>query len=191
MKIILTTILILLNFNLFSQTDIKLTISESTINKIFDAIGTIYGEGEYKIIQNRKFNWTLNSTHIDLIQDSAIFKTNAEVKTHLGTYQDQIIGKVSVIYNEKKNSISIQVIDALFEVAINIGKKRIVLKKIQLADYFKTPFQFEGPGKMSEDILFEMPNGEVKKISVNSQNFKMKIINNNIIVTSDLLMQAK
>ena len=63
--------------------------------------------------------------------------------------------------------------------------------EIQLADYFKNPFQFEGPGKMSEDILFEMPNGEVKKISVNPQNFKMKIINNSIIVTSDLLMQAK
>lgn len=75
MKIILTTILILLNFNLFSQTDIKLTISESTINKIFDAIGTINGEGEYKVIQNRKFIWNLNDTHIDLIQDSAIFKT--------------------------------------------------------------------------------------------------------------------
>lgn len=191
MKIILTTILILLNFNLFSQTDVKLTISESTINKIFDAIGTINGEGEYKVIQNRKFIWNLNDTRIDLIQDSAIFKTNAEVKTHLGTYRDQIIGKVSVIYNEKRNLISIQVVDALFEVAINIGKKRMVLKKIQLADYFKTPFQFEGPGKMNEDILFEMPNGEVKKISVNPQNFKMKIIEDNIIVTSDLLMQAK
>lgn len=186
MKSILTFLLILFNLNLYSQTDVKLVISENTINKIFDAIGPIRGEGEYKIVQTKKFTWLLQGTHIDLIQDSALFITQAEVKTHLGTYYDEIRGKVSVTYNEKTNLISIQIIDAQFEVAIRIGKMRMVLRRIQLADYFKTPFQFEGPGRMNEDISFQMPNGDMKKISVKPQHFKMRIIDNSIIVTSDL-----
>jgi len=116
MKSILTFFLILFNLNLYSQTDVKLVISENTINKIFDAIGPISGEGEYKIVQTKKFTWLLQGTHIDLIQDSALFITQAEVKTHLGTYYDEIKGKVSVSYNEKTNLISIQIIDAQFEV---------------------------------------------------------------------------
>jgi hypothetical protein len=179
-------IFVVLSFSAKSQTDLKVTISENSINKIFTAIGTISGEGEYKIVQTKKFNWILTDTRIDLIQDSAIFITNAEVKTHLGTYKDEIHGKVSITYDSKTNLISIRVVDAIFEIVLPIGKTRLVLKRIQLADYFITPIQFEGPANISNDMTFQMPNGEIKKLFAKPTNLKMRVIDNAIVVSTDI-----
>jgi len=183
MKKILLFILTIFSLNLCAQ-DISLTISETTINKLFDAIGTISGEGEYKAALQT--TWELNQTRIELLNDSAIFMTKAKVKTHLGEYDDDIIGKVSITYNEKTNLISITVIDAQFEVAVDIGKLRLVLKRIQLADYFKTPFQFNGPASLTNQLSFQMPNGDIKKVDLKPDNLKMKVVQDKIIVTTNM-----
>ena len=67
-----------------------------------------------------------------------------------------------------------------------MGKSRLVLKRIQLADYFMTPFQFEGPANMSNDMTFQMPNGEVKKLIAKPTNLKMRVLENMIVVSSDI-----
>ena len=125
-------------------------------------------------------------TKIDGIPDSAIFITHVLVQTSLGKFKDEVRGKVSVTYDPKTNLINIKLLDAQFEVALDLGKSRLVLKKIQLADYLTQPLQFEGPGNLSNQFNFNMPNGEVKRISLQPTATKMKVLDDKIIVTATL-----
>jgi len=74
MKKILILIFITISLNIFSQSDIQVTMHESTLNKVFSTLGTISGTGEYEIMfVKSNYTWSLNNMRIELLKDSAIF----------------------------------------------------------------------------------------------------------------------
>ena len=123
---------------------------------------------------------------IDLLTDSAQFITDATVVTGLGTYQDQVIGKVSISYDQSTNLISVKVVDAVFEIFVEVFGKKIVLKRVQIADYLTSPFQFEGPMSISNELAFTMPDGSVRKMVAKPSVCVVKVLPDKIEVSTQV-----
>lgn len=193
MKKILILLNIILNQSiLWSQQDIVVTIHESTINNLFNAVGDITGSGEYKTgFINNKYSWILENLRIEILNDSAQFYTDASVKTWLGNYKDEVVGKVAISYNEINNIISIKVVDAPFEISVTLFGQRVVIKKLQIADYFTTPFEFEGPLTFKNELEFGMPDGSTRKIEAKPSKCKIEIIPDKIQVSTKIKYSQK
>lgn len=192
MKKIVYLFFFLLHSSLWSQQDIVITVHESTINNLFKAVGNITGHGEYKTgLINNKYSWTLENLRIEILKDSAQFFTDASVKTWLGNYKDEVVGKVAISYNEKNNLITIRVVDAPFEIGITLFGKRVILKKLQIADYLTTPFEFEGPLTFKNELEFSMPDGSIRKIEAKPSRCKIEIIPDKIQVSTKIQYSQK
>jgi hypothetical protein len=120
------------------------------------------------------------------MKDSAEFITDATVVTWLGTYHDQVRGKVAISYDEKTNLISVKVVDAPFNISVEMFGKKVVLKKIQIADYLTTPFQFEGPMSIQNQLSFSMPDGSVKNISAKPSRCIIRVLQDKIEVSTQI-----
>jgi len=187
MKYLFFITLLLFSKMSYSQNDIVVTLHEETLNKLFAAIGEFNGSGEYEMLFTKHtYTWNLKNMRIDLSKDSAQFTTDATVYTGLGTYQDKVNGKVAISYDEKTNLISVKVVDAPFEVFVEMFGKRIVLKRIQIADYLTTPFQFEGPMSIQNQLSFSMPDGSVKKINAKPSKCVIKVLQDKIEVSTQI-----
>jgi hypothetical protein len=170
-----------------AQNDLVVVVHETTVNSLFKAVGTIEGNGVYKTgFINNKYSWDLENLRIDILKDSAKFYTDASVKTWLGNYVDQVVGKVAISYNEKTNIISIRVVDAPFEISTKIFGKRVVLKKLQIADYLTTPFEFEGPMTIKNELEFAMPDGSIRKIEAKPSKCKIDVLPDKIQVSTKI-----
>ena len=71
---------------------------------------------------------------------------------------------MKITYNKATNQIQVKVVRAIFELFTVVLGKKIHIRDIDLADYFKDPFCFEGPRSMSTDLDFSLPDGKTKKI---------------------------
>jgi hypothetical protein len=175
-----------------SSNDVVLILNENVINKLFKIIGEISGTNAYKIgFITGTYTWTMQPATIELIKDSARFITDVNVKAGPISYTTQVPGKVSIQYLEKKNKIQLTVVDAVFEIYTHILGKKIHIKNIQLADYFKEPFLFEGPANIETDMDFTMPDGTIKKIYTKTENCKLKIEPHQIVLNSQLIFYEK
>lgn len=187
MKKIIFITLLLFSKMIYSQSDLQVTLHESTLNKLFNAIGEFNGSGEYEMLFTKNtYTWNLKNMRINLMKDSAEFVTDATVHTWLGTYQDQVVGKVSISYDEKTNLISVKVVDAPFEIAVEMFGKRVVLKRVQIADYLTTPFQFEGPMSIQNQLSFTMPDGTTKQITAKPSKCVIKVLTDKIEVSTSI-----
>lgn len=187
MKNILLAIFIMVSNLSYSQYDLQVSLHENTLNKVFSTLGVISGTGEYEVMFIKsKYTWTLNNMRIDLLTDSGQFITDATVVTGLGTYQDRVTGKVSISYDQYTNLISVKVVDAVFEVFIEPFGKKVVLKRVQIADYLTSPFQFEGPMSISNELAFTMPDGSVRKMIAKPSTCVLKVLPDRIDVSTQI-----
>jgi hypothetical protein len=180
---------LIFSLNTYSQTtnDLVVVLHEETLNKLFQKIGIIKGEGEYEILKfKRKYQWYLRDTHIKLIPDSALFLTDALVDAGFNQYQDNVVGRLAVQYNPKTNQIALKLADAVFEIYATILGKKFVIKRVQLADYLKTPFMFEGPKSIEADMVFDLPDGTKKVLVAKPSKCEMQILPEKIIVSSEI-----
>jgi hypothetical protein len=185
-KIIFLTLLLFSKMS-YSQNDLQVTLHENTLNKLFTSIGEFNGSGEYEMLFTKNtYTWNLKNMRIDLMKDSAEFITDATVHTWLGTYQDKVRGRVAISYDEKTNLISVRVVDAPFEISVEIFGKKVVLKRIQIADYLTTPFQFEGPMSIQNQLSFTMPDGTTKKILAKPSKCIIKVLPDKIEVSTQI-----
>ncbi len=169
------------------RNDLTIQIHEQTLNKMLNAVGDIKGSNTYEVaFVKGVYHWTLIKPTIYLNTDSAKFKTDAKVEVGLFKYTDEVVGKVAISYIAKTNKIAIQVVDAPFEIYTTILGKKIVLKKIQIADYFKTPFLFEGPMTMTSAMEFMMPDSTIKKLIATPSQCDIKILPQRIMVSTEL-----
>ncbi len=198
MKKNLLYFLVLFNFIFFKgisqaqNNDLVVMLHQETINKLFAAIGEIRGSNHYKLaFVEGKYFWNLVNPQIELLNDSARFTTKASVKVGNMEYEDEVVGKVAINYNEKTNQISVKVLDAVFELYTMVLGKKIHLKNIQIADYLTTPFLFEGPMTMNSEMSFTMPDSTIRTIIAKPMNCKLKILNKQITVSSELDISNK
>ena len=167
--------------------DLVVILHQETLNKLFGAIGEISGTEEYEILlMKKKYTWFLSNMRIQLQKDSASFITDATVDAGFGIYKDQVVGKVAIDYDEKRNKISVKVVDAVFEIFINFMGKRLVIKRVQLANYLTTPFTFEGPMTLENEMSFQMPDGSEKKLFLKPSRCIIRVEPEKIIVSTEI-----
>jgi hypothetical protein len=172
--------------------DLLVVLHQETLNKLLNAIGEISGNAEYSVMYIKgHYTWQLNKTEIRLLKDSAYFSTDVTVKTGFDTYTDHINGKMSITYNQQTNQIAVRVADAIFELRVGVLGKQFKIKSVQIADYLSSPFMFEGPKTMSNEMTFIMPNGTEKKIMVKASACVLKIVEKQIVVASELYFKQK
>jgi hypothetical protein len=199
-KLFFVTTFFLLYFDVvFSQNnlnskenDLTVVLHESGLNKLINTIGEISGEGVYEIMFIKSsYTWFLKNTKIKLIKDSALFETDVEIKTGFDNYSDHVKGIMGVSYNKKKNEISINLLDAIVHLRASIMGKSFTIKRIQLADYFKQGFVFDGPATASKEMKLALPNGTTKIIDSKIDDVNIFIEENKIRVCGELLFYEK
>jgi hypothetical protein len=147
--------------------DFRFTLHEETVNKVLAAVGPISGKSDYEVLLiNGTYHWTITKPEIHFYKDSSIFTCNANVKTGYIDYNTPVYGYVKIGYDQKLNKISIQISKAIFELYTKVLGKKIHIKNIDLAKYFKEPFLFDGPSNMSTDFEFTVNDSTKKKIYV-------------------------
>jgi hypothetical protein len=167
--------------------DAEVVIYEQTLNKLLQAIGEIKGQAAYKVwFHSGTYQWKLRDTKMILLNDSARFSTRALVETGISDYEDLVEGKMAVRYDQKKNKVMVQLLDAPFEVYVKFLGQRVRITTIQIADYFKEPMMFDGPGNAVSDMEIALPDGSVKKIQGIAKNTRLKIEPGKIRVSSDI-----
>lgn len=185
----LLSLVFIFHSGLFAQknSDFTIVINESTLNKLFTAIGPLTGTNVYKIgFIGGVYNWTMKNARIELIKDSARFVTDVDVEAGPLKYSTPVPGKVAIKYDAQKNKINVLVTDAVFEIYTRILGKKFHIKNIQLAEYFTSPFVFDGPANMETDMDFTLPDGTIKKIYTKTENCKLSIEPHQIILNSQL-----
>lgn len=156
--------------------DFAVLLHEETLNKVFDAMGEITGTNEYSIMLIKgKYHWTVLNPRINLKPDSSDFTCDAKVKAGIIDYKTQVNGKVKIWYDNQKNLINVKITTAIFELYTKVLGKKIHIKDVELADYFKDPFQFEGPKTMGTDFEFMTPDSVVKKIYIQPDDCEMEV----------------
>jgi hypothetical protein len=169
------------------ENDLTVVLHESGLNKLINTVGEISGEGVYEFMFIKSsYTWLLRNTKIKLVKDSALFETDVEIKTGFDTYFDHVKGIMGVSYNKKKNEISINLLDAVVHLKASLLGKSFTIKKIQLADYFKQGFVFDGPSTASKEMKLALPNGTTKTIDSKIEDVIIFIEENKIRVCGEL-----
>lgn len=146
-----------------NDNDLTVVLHESGLNKLLAALGEINGTGDYEVMFIKStYHWTLKNSQINLVKDSAFFETDIAIETGFDTYTDHVKGTMGVFYDKKKNEISVKLLDAVVHLRASILGKSFVFKKIQLTDYIKDAFIFEGPKTISKEMAFALPDGTKK-----------------------------
>ncbi|MFI5150109.1 MAG: hypothetical protein ACHQRM_10280 [Bacteroidia bacterium] len=156
------------NFGIRAQEtapDVQVVLHEQTLNKLFDALGPVYGSGNYSmLLMNGTYHWTLDQAHIEINEGSAAYKAKVAVKTGPLSYKSDITGIVTITYAPDSNKIIIRITSAILPLYTKLFGKKVHVKDLDLAEYYKDPFVFDGPLSMTTDMEFPMPDGNVRKI---------------------------
>ena len=190
MKIKYTFSLFFLLFisNVFSQNnDLSVVIYESAINKLMKAIGPISGENEYhSMFVNCKYKWTAKDSKIKLVDNKAQFISNVKVEAGSLSYTDDIVGEFKVSYNPVTNKLELKLMTAVFEVYTKVLGEKIVIKRIDLKDYIKDPFLFDGPLYYQSATPFTMPDNTIKKIGAKIKKSNILVLATKIVMNADM-----
>lgn len=186
-KILLFTILLIGTKCVPAQNqDLIVVLKESALNKMFNAIGQIKGTSTYSFMFiDGSYKWTLINPLIKLHSNKADFICDVNVTAGKLDYTTKVKGIVEICYEPTTNLIYIEITEALFPLNIMFAGKQRHIWDVELADYFETPFIFEGPLTMGTEMAFSMPDGTSKKIYCHPLNCGVKIAEKQVIVSAE------
>ncbi len=172
--------------------DFTVVLNEETLNKVFLAIGEIKGASTYEVLLIKgHYYWTVVNPAISIRPDSSQFNCMAKVEVGPFDYSTLVKGDVKISYENEKNEIKVKITRAIFEVYTVILGKKIHLKDIDLADYIKDPFVFEGPRNKGTDFEFTMPDSTRKHIYIQPSNCDMEIRWKEIVSRCEIIASDK
>lgn len=175
-----------------NQNDVKVTLHEETLNKIFASLGEISGVNDYEVMLIKgKYKWTIQNPKIILKPVKSSFVCDAIVEVGGFNYKAPVIGDLSISYNTKTNQISVKLVKAIFEIYTKVLGKKIHIKDIDIAEYLKDPFLFEGPQTMSTDMDFTMPDNSKRKVYMQPSSCYMIVIDKQIITSCEMAVDNK
>ena len=164
------------NYKAQELNDFKAILHEETINKVFQAVGEIKGSNDYEIMLIKgKYHWTVVNPKIFLRPDSSFFECSANIEVGPFDYSAPVKGDVKIWYNEEKNEINVKIVRGIFEIYTLIMGKKVHIKNIDIADYLKDPFIFEGPKTLATDFEFMLPDSTKKHIYIQPSKCKMTV----------------
>ncbi len=169
------------------NTDFKIALHESMLNKLLLSLGEIKGASNYSFMFiDGVYYWTLFNPQINLHANKAEFTTDVKVTIGKLNYTNHVVGKMEVCYEPSTNLIYIEMREALYPLNITFMGQERTITTINLATYFETPFTFEGPLSASTTMQFEMPDKSIKTLYAHPKNCAVKIAEKVIIVSADV-----
>jgi hypothetical protein len=149
--------------------DMELVLHESAINQVLKGLGEIQGTQTYTyVLLKGSYTWTVSSMAIHVCADSTYFTAQAKVHIAGLNYETPITGRMALQFNSKRNKIQLQLQHAPFPIRTVLFGATITLKTIELADYIKDPFEFDGPLNLKTAWQTEMPDGTLKIIKMST-----------------------
>jgi len=185
---LLLIIILLMAASAYSQPyDLTINVTDKMINKLLTAIGPISGEEEYTVMMIKGLcKWKIENPVIKLEPNKSWFEADVTVSSGNLTYTDRITGLVKVNYNQMKDRLELSLEHIYIDLKIKAFGKEKVIKTLDAVNYYKTPFYFDGPGKISEEFEFEMPDGSLKKIKTAVKNYDIQVLKGLIQMKANL-----
>jgi len=172
--------------------DFSAILHEETLNKVFKAIDTIRGSNDYEVMLIKgKYYWKVYNLKTFINPDSSTFICDARVDVGPFNYVSKVPGIIKITYDQKKNEIQVKLTKAIFELYTEIFGKKIRIKEIDIAEYLKDPFIFEGPKTMATDFEFMMPDSSMKHIYIQPTNCEMVIRSKEICTRCEVEVSDK
>lgn len=166
--------------------DLIVILKESILNKMFTAIGEIKGTSIYSFMFiESTYNWTVINPQIKLHQNKADFICDVKVAVGKFDYITKVKGIVEICYEAQSNLIMVEITEAEFPLNIMFLGQLRHLWDVGLANYFETPFTFEGPLTMGTEMVFSMPDRTIKTIYCHPVNCGVKIAEKQVIVSAE------
>ncbi|MGZ3861885.1 MAG: hypothetical protein ACXVPN_07465 [Bacteroidia bacterium] len=145
--------------------DFSVVIHESTLNKVLKTIDSINGTNDYEVLfVSGKYYWTAKNMQVKIRPDSSQFICDVKVNVGPFTHKTKVVGDLKIFYNKVSNQIDVKVARAIFELYTVVLGKKIHIKDVDLADYFKEPFSFEGPQHITTEMEVALPDGKSKTV---------------------------
>jgi len=188
------TILLLISIVVFAlnqvnsqSNDLTINVSDKMINKLLTAIGPVSGEEEYVVMMVKGVcKWTVENPVIKLDLNKAWFEADVKVSSGNFTYSDRINGLIRVIYNQAKDRLELSLENVFVNLKVKVLGKERLIKTLDLANYYKTPFYFDGPGSYAENFEFEMPDGSLKKLKASVKSCDIAVLKGIIQMKANL-----
>ena len=167
--------------------DLTITIKEPIVNKIFAALGDIKGTAPYSFIfMEGNYTWQLINPRIQLHPGRADFITDAKVTVGKFNYAMHVVGNVEVCYEPQTNLIYVEITEAKFPLNIMFLGSLKHLWDVDLANYFETPFVFEGPLTIGTEFHFPMPDNTISTIYAHAMSCDLKVQEKQITVSTEV-----
>lgn len=167
--------------------DLVVGIRENTLNKLFSALGEIKGTSTYSFMFiEGTYDWTLINPQIKLHANKADFETDVKVTVGKLNYKIHVTGNVEICYEPTTNLIYVEITEAKFPLKILFFGQEKTLWDVNLAQYFPTPFTFEGPLTMGTEISFTMPDNSVRILYTHPLKCGVKVVEKQILVSAEV-----
>ncbi len=139
--------------------DVSAIIYQQNINKLMGMMGPISGKTRYSL-PNRsgELSWEVRNPRIEIGWGSAKFVADTSVKPGFMSSSPQVVGKVDVQYDAKRNKILVTLSQVGFDAYLDLFGNRPKIASIDLSSYFKQGYEFDGPILQSKAI--EIPVSE-------------------------------
>ena len=167
---------------------ISLTIHESLLNTFFQNIGEIRGEGTNAVID---YSWFLLEPRVEIEEDQIHFYAKVRAKTKNFRVTRDVVGNMSVTFDQESNILDVKVDKADVILDIDIFGKNVVLGKVDIAKQFSKSLQLNGPQSIEDEINFKLPNGSIRKMDVVVSSYDLKLIKDAIILSTTLAFKIK
>ena len=136
------------------------------LNDFFNNIGEIKGSGKSSYID---YDWYLLNPRIEIDSTGAFFNAKIKAKTEYLQSTKNVKGTVDVSYDQETNKIEVKIDTAKVILDVDVLGNNIVLTEIDIAKYFSKSLRLDGPRSIENEINYQLPSGEVRKMKVSNK----------------------
>jgi hypothetical protein len=167
--------------------DITITIQEATLNKIVKTLGEIKGTSTYSFMFiEGTYEWKLINPQFRIHPGRIDFVSDVKVTVSKYSYLIHVTGNAEACYEPTTNLIYIEIEEANFPLNIMFLGALKHLWDVDLAQYFETPFIFEGPMTIGTEFVFPMPDNTTRTLYAHPLNCGVKIAEKQILVSAEI-----
>jgi hypothetical protein len=186
--VILTALLFATSSATLTAQSVAVVISERTVNDFLAAVGPVKGKGTGA--QKIDYSWTVTDPAVDFEPETAGFNANIKVKTKIISFDDKVKGRLEVDYDAANNKIKMQVVEAKFAIRVKILGQKIKIASIDIGEYYRPKFEFNGPEPVQQEVEVDIGNGKTRLISVTVEGRQIAMEHDQLRVSVDLTYAA-